>query len=54
MLLEFIDGDRRLVTGESGGSLALWDLDLDSMVARARRIAGRELTSEERARFLSL
>jgi WD40 repeat protein len=54
MLLEFIDGDRRLVTGESGGSLALWDLDLDSMVARARRLAGRELTSEERARFLSL
>jgi WD40 repeat protein len=54
MLLAFLDGDRRLMTADQNGSLAAWDLDIQSLVARARRLAGRELTPEEGARFLSL
>lgn len=53
LLLEFVDGDRMLVTGESGGTVEAWELDPERLLERARRVAGRQLTDEERRRFLS-
>jgi WD40 repeat protein len=53
MLLEFVDRDRMLISGQSGGSIAFWDLDIDRILERAVRAAGRELTDEERRRFLA-
>ena len=54
MLLAFLGGGRQLLTGDAYRSLAIWDLDAVSMVKRARRVAGREFTAEERSRFLEL
>jgi hypothetical protein len=34
----------------SGG--ILWDVDVDSWVAKAKQVANRELTSEERRSYL--
>lgn len=52
LLLRFLDDGRRLLVGDSGQSLATWDLDVTRLIARARQVAGRELDPEERVRFL--
>ena len=54
MLLAFLDHDRKLLTGHQDRSLAVWDLDPASLMERARRLAGRELTEDEKTRFLEL
>jgi len=54
MLLAFLGGGRQLLTGDAYRSLAIWDLDAASMMKRARSVAGREFTAEERSRFLEL
>jgi len=40
-----------LVTGSDDGVVRAWDLDLDRLLAIARRQAGRQLTARERARY---
>lgn len=42
---------RWLAEFAAGGALALWDVSLESWRATARRVAGRELTELEKARF---
>ena len=54
MLLAFLDSGRKLMTGDSNRSLAIWDLDAGRMMDRARRVAGRGVSAEERSRFLEL
>ena len=49
----FISPDRRwVVTGSADGNVRFWDLEVDSLVERARRLAGRELTWEERKQYM--
>jgi WD40 repeat protein/serine/threonine protein kinase len=43
---------RWVATGSDDHTVRLWDMDIDSLVARARRLAGRELTDEERKQYL--
>ena len=50
--LLFTPDGRWLVTGGEDGIVRLWELDLDSLLTRARRAAGRELTTEERKQYL--
>jgi WD40 repeat protein len=52
MVLAFREAARQLVTMASEGVIRAWDLDLDRLCARARAVAGRDLTEEERLRFL--
>ena len=53
MLLEFVAEDRLLVSGQSGSSLAIWNLDIDQLLNQAINVAGRKLTEAERERFLA-
>jgi WD40 repeat protein len=43
-----------LVAAFDSGDVEIWDVDPASWMAKARRIANRELTAEEKARFLQL
>jgi WD40 repeat protein len=43
--------NRWLVTGSSDKTVRIWDLSIDSLIERARRQAGRELSAEEQSRF---
>ena len=41
----------QLVTGDTGGSVAVWETDITKLTVLARKTAGRDLTAAERARF---
>ena len=43
---------RWLVSGSWDKTARLWDLNLDSLIDRARQLAGRELTEQERTQYL--
>jgi len=43
--------DGRIVTGMENGLLLLWPMDAEKLVRIARRVAGRELSEDERRRF---
>lgn len=43
--------DGKIVTGMENGLLLLWPTDADELAGLARRVAGRELTEDERRRF---
>ena len=46
-----ISPDNRWLIAESENRMLRWDLSLDSLMDRADRIAGRELTSQERKKY---
>jgi WD40 repeat protein len=43
--------DGRIVTGMENGLLLLWPMDAEKLARIARRVAGRELSEDERRRF---
>ena len=43
---------RALITGGNGDSIRIWDLEIESLMKAARRVAGRELSPQERRRYL--
>ncbi|MDO8629880.1 MAG: WD40 repeat domain-containing protein, partial [Phycisphaerales bacterium] len=47
----FTPDGRRIVMGGVSGRVLLWDLDLETLLESARRIAGRDFTENERQRF---
>ncbi|HEX6899113.1 MAG TPA: WD40 repeat domain-containing protein [Thermoanaerobaculia bacterium] len=50
--LAFEDGGKTLLSADNKGTLIRWDVDPASWRRLARRVANRELTAEERRRFL--
>jgi len=48
----FSPDGKTLVSGSYDKKVMLWDVDVQSWVARAKRIANRELTTEERRQYL--
>lgn len=46
----FHPSGKQLVSS-AGGKIRIWDLELDAAIARARTLAGRELTPEERLQY---
>ena len=50
--MTFSANSRRLITCSHDGTVRVWDLRLDKLIELARRTAGRELTPEEREKFL--
>jgi WD40 repeat protein len=48
----FTHSGDRLITGGNGDSIRIWDLEIDSLMNAARRVAGRELSPQERRRYL--
>jgi len=47
----FISPDNRWLIAESENRMLRWDFSLDSLMDRADRIAGRELTSQETKKY---
>ena len=43
--------DSRVVAGNAAGQIAVWETDVIPLTKRARALAGRELTGQERERF---
>ncbi|MCB1096002.1 MAG: protein kinase [Verrucomicrobiae bacterium] len=41
----------QLVTGDAGGTVAVWETDISKLIVLARKTAGRDLTAAESARF---
>ncbi|MGK0189511.1 MAG: WD40 repeat protein, partial [Verrucomicrobiales bacterium] len=41
----------QIVTGDTGGTVAIWETDIPKLTELARKTAGRELTTAERARY---
>ncbi len=50
--LAFATDGKRLLSGDEAGRAILWDVDVESWERQACRIAGRDLSREERARYL--
>jgi WD40 repeat protein len=50
--IAFTPDNNWLVSGSADGSARMWDLRLAELVERARRVAGRTLTDEERELYL--
>jgi WD40 repeat protein len=50
--LTFSGDSRWLVTGDEEGTVRLWDLNLQSLLVRARRATARELTAEEKKLYM--
>jgi WD40 repeat protein len=50
--LAFTADSHHLVTQCGDGEIRVWDLRLDQLIQRARRAAGRELTPEEREKYV--
>jgi WD40 repeat protein len=48
----FTHSGDRLITGGNGDSIRIWYLGIDSLMNAARRVAGRELSPQERRRYL--
>jgi WD40 repeat protein len=48
----FSPDGKTLATGGWNGPVMLWDVDLTSWITKAKRIANRALTPEERHRYL--
>jgi WD40 repeat protein len=43
---------RWVATGSDDHTVRLWDMDIDSLVERARRLAGRKLSEAERKQYV--
>ena len=43
---------RWLVTGSDDKTVRIWELRIDALIDRARRLAGRELTVNERKHYM--
>ena len=50
----FSPDSRWLITSTSDRSVRLWDLNIESLIARVRELAGRELTPDEKWKYLNL
>lgn len=48
----FTPDSRTLISGGDDGAIREWPLDLDDLLAHARRTAGRSLTDEERRKYV--
>ena len=46
-----ISPDGRWVLTASGNTIRIWDLDVEASIARARFLAGRELTEKEHKQY---
>ncbi len=44
--------NRWVLTGSFDNTARLWDMDIERLMARARKLVGRELTDKERERYL--
>lgn len=44
--------NRWVLTGSTDNTARLWDMDIERLMARARKLVGRELTDKERERYL--
>ena len=48
----FDSNESRVLSWSEDKTARLWDLDVASLLARSRTLAGRELTDTERKKFL--
>jgi hypothetical protein len=51
--MAFSPDGKRLLTGDHEGRVIVWDIGVESWLKRAFRIAGRELSPDERKRHMS-
>ena len=49
--LRFFDDDKRLISLAMDNTLRTWELDHERLVQRAKGIAGRDLSDDERQQF---
>lgn len=44
--------NRWVLTGSADNTARLWDVEIERLMARAKKLVGRELTDAERERYL--
>ena len=50
--IAFSSASNSAVTASIDGTVRIWDLDIETLMDRARRLTGRELTPEERMQYI--